>query len=226
MARFQDIPFMCLPFLALVQCTVLSKECCKLAKEALHLKDRGQGLVEHLKECHILFRFPKLNKGFNTLDIWSVWNHMAKVTKSSTLVFMRWNPFTIHVSTEVDFPAFGIHSSSQQMVSVQLPYYNCRKVTEMLQPTFALACTQISYMIHMLIGSDNPKVFTDVFWETSPLTFYAVDVSRCTVHMYEGVVISFQQPGAHKGAIASHTRCSRAHGIDAHMHLSFFVEHV
>lgn len=77
MTTLLDIPFCCLPFMLLINLTVISKECCLRSKEALRLKDRGQELITYFKSLPLNHRESKINMRLSNLDTWFIWLKMA-----------------------------------------------------------------------------------------------------------------------------------------------------
>lgn len=190
MANLLDIPFFCLPFMVLVNLTVLSKECHQRSKDALKLKDRGNELITYFKSIPLSLRETKTSY-MTHMDIWHVWMKMAsKVFPSSqpSFVFMRPAPCSVDVCTTLRDHTFNMEVSTQHSMDLVTPQMLFASIENLLQPSLAKMIDMLQMIMTILLGAKT--VYDEVWWRTSPITFYEVDLVHNVYYQYVDAVIT------------------------------------
>lgn len=192
MTTILDIPFCCLPFMLLIKLTVLSKECRQRAKEALHFKDRGHELITFFKGVPFNLRESKINLYLSSLDTWYIWMSMASKVFPSTqtsFMFIRPAPCSVDICTTHRNRAFNLEVSTQHSMDMVTPHLLFGNINYLLQPSLVKMVEMWEYIMSILLGATTTS-YDEVWWRTSPLTFYEVNLVHNVYYQYADVVIA------------------------------------
>lgn len=191
MATLLDVPFYCFPFMLLINLSVLSKECCQRSREALKLKDRGEELINYFAKVPFSSRETKINLYLSSLDTWYIWMKLASkvfASSQSSFVFMRPSPCSVDVCTIHRNHLFNMEVSTQHSMDMVTPHMLFASINNILQPSFAKMLDTWRHIMTILLGPNAS--YDDVWWHTSPMTFYEVDLVHNVYYQYADAVIT------------------------------------
>lgn len=192
MAKLLDIPFYCLPFMLLAQLTTISKECCMRSREAMKVKDRGQELAKYLAALSPEARNTKIGRLFN-MDMWYIWMHLAiKIfgpMPQATMTFLKTAPMTVDVCTTHRNNVFHIEVSAQHYMDILAPHMLFATLDNMLKPSVYDVVQNIKIILNFLIGGG--ATYDELWWRTSPITFYEVDMVHNVYYQYADVTLAY-----------------------------------
>lgn len=188
-----DLPFECLPFMLLVNLSVLSKECCVRSREALRLKNRGKEILAYLKTIPFPLRQPKVASALSSLDTWHIWLHLAAKVFGPTqtsFIFMKSAACSIDISTVHRNHECNMEISSQHTLDILSPYaLFSNSIYHILQPTMFDMIAMIKICMKSMLGCGTRAVYDSVWWQTSPITFYEVDLVHNVYYQYADMII-------------------------------------
>lgn len=188
MAKLTDIPFELLPFLTLVQLTTLSKECYTRSREALKFKNRGYELLTYFASVPTERRKNLIVYSTKTSDIWSMWQQLGIRVfgrRVNSLVFLDSVPCDVSVSVSIRDQVFDIGVSSQHMIQIDTPY----ALFGHIHPNVAAATSAFVDTINSMLGN---IVYDDVWWQTSQITFFEIDLVYMACYRHERLVINYR----------------------------------
>jgi hypothetical protein len=190
-----DIPFYCLPFFLLVQLTTLSKECYTRGKEALYHKDRGGELFKYFASMDYQVREYKIDHYLCALDTWHMWFYLSNRLFGScqtSFVFLKAAPCAIDICTTHRNNVFHIEVSGQQSMDILAPYLLFGNIANLIQPSVDKLVSFIDNIMKDMMGvsSSTSSLYDDIWWRTSPLTFYEVDLAHNVYYQFADVVIT------------------------------------
>lgn len=189
MAKLTDIPFELLPFIALVQFTTLSKECYRLSREALCFKNRGYELLAYFASVPLERRKSLIVYSTNVSDVWFMWQELGIRMfgrRVNTFVILDVTPCNISVSTTMRDQVFDISVSSHHVIRIDAPYaLFCR-----IHPSVAAATNSLVDTINSMFGDTQ---YDHVWWQTSPITFFEIDLVYMACYRHDRLVINYQE---------------------------------
>lgn len=189
-----NVPFYCLPFMLLVNLSVLSRECCIRSREALKLKNRGAEILAYLKTVPFPIREQKASIALSAMDTWHIWLHLAAKVfgpMQTSFIFMRSEACSIDVSTTHRIHEYQMEISSQHSMDLLSPYILFgNKIDNILRPSMFEMIAMLKLAMASLLGQGTLAQYSDVWWQTSAVTFYEIDLAHNVYYQYADVVIS------------------------------------
>lgn len=193
MAKLTDIPFGLLPFITLVHLTTLSKECYMISREALKFKNRGDELLAYFASVPLERRKDLIMYSTNMYDMWSMWQQLGIKMfgkRVNAFVFLDVAPCNVSVSTIIRDQEFDIGVSSHHIINIDTPYAMfCR-----IHPNVTAAINSLVDTINSMFGDTQ---YDDVSWQTSPISFFEIDLVYMACYRHDRLVINYQEDFVH-----------------------------
>ncbi len=189
MAHLTDIPFHLFSFLLLIKLSITSKQSHARCREALKLKNRGEELIAHFANMPTETREMKIRYQVSSMDTWHMWMYLGfKVfgPSQNTLIFLSGDPMTVDVCTTHRNDAYNIDVSSQHSIDMVAPRTLFPNVLQSSMCQFLRSWTMV---IDSLLLTDTSN-YIDLWWRTSDITVYEVDLVHHVCYQYTNVVIS------------------------------------
>lgn len=189
MAKLTDIPFELLPFLTLVHLTTLSKECYTRSREALRFKNRGDELLTYFASVPRERRKNLIVYSTNMYDVWSMWQQLGVRMfgrRVNAFVLLDVAPCNVSVSTTIRDRVFDIGVSSHHIIRIDTPYTLFSRV----HSNIAAAISSSVDTINSMFGNTE---YDDVWWQTSPISFFEIDLVHMACYCHDRLVIKYQE---------------------------------
>lgn len=184
--------------MVLVNLSVLSKECHNRSSEALRIKDRGYEMVKHFRSIPFHMREYRVQWALSAIDTWYVWMHLANRVFGHTqrsFVFMRPTPCSIDVCTTHRNEQFNMEVSAQHSMDIVSPFLLFGSINNILQPSTTRMVSIWQSIMQSMLGTTT--TYSEVWWRTSPMTFYEVDLAHSVYYQYADVSIVSVNGDAH-----------------------------
>lgn len=191
MVKLLDIPFYCLPFFTLVQLTTVSKEIRARSVEALKVKNRGEELTKYLAALSHDVRDAKIT-GITVIDTWFIWMHLAATIFSPTqtlINFMKSAPMSVDICTTHRNTPLQLEVSAQHYMDILEPYRLFGELRNLLQSSVYDVIQVLKTIMTCLFG--GTAAYDELWWRTSPITFYEVDLVHNVYYQYADVTLTF-----------------------------------
>lgn len=101
---------------------------------------------------------------------------------------MRPAPCSVDVCTTHRNQFFNLEVSTQHVMDVVTPFMLFGNINHILQPSLASMVDMWRLIINVLL--DLNTSYDEVWWRTSPMTFYEVDLVHNVYYQYANVVIT------------------------------------
>jgi hypothetical protein len=84
--------------------------------------------------------------------------------------------------------------SSQHNVDLATPYLLFGSLTNLLKPTIYDMITLLQIVFNTILNSSS---YSEVWWRTSPITFYEIDMAHMVCYQYSDVTITYIDDTTH-----------------------------
>ena len=125
------------------------------------------------------------------LDAWHMWMHLASQALGPTqpcVVVFKAAPMTVDVCTAHNCPIYDMEVSSQHIINLGTPYMLLGTGGSMLYPTVYDAVVAIKSLMTVMLGHN--VTYSEVWWRTSPLTLFELDMAHMVCYQYADVTVS------------------------------------
>jgi hypothetical protein len=157
-------------------------------------KNRGEEIIAFLKTIPLPLREQRINVKISPLDIWQIWLHLASeyVGPSQTsFVFMKYAPCYIDVYTTHRHHMNHMETSSVHTLDILSPYVLFgNNIRYILQPSIYDIITVLKCSMRHILGCDDGIVYDYMYWHTSLVTFYEVDLAHKVYYQYADVTLT------------------------------------